>query len=272
MRSGRRSRGAKTTTTADVTTSKSRATRFNRRQLEKNDQLEMEMELNVVSDRKATRTNSKKEHCKKRKQAPSQSKGKKQPSPSSLEKIKKKQKHVESDNKSDNDDDKKLQAVVADDDDDVETKTKSTANSSPPIITMIQSGEGAVDNASLDAASSSALVNAPTTTTTVTTKDKKTKAFLDTSGFPELLDGSTGISFYPDGSNKLIVKPDYPPEFGCHHCGKEFNSFGNIACCVFALPVLTTALTNKRDIFLIYRISFPNHLFSSPYYQVKTRL
>ena len=97
------------------------------------------------------------------------------------------------------------------------------------IVAAVAAGEDAVDNASLDAASSSALVNAPTTTTTITTKNKKTKGFLDTSGFPVLQDGSFAVSFYLDGSNKLVIKPSHPPGMGCLHCGKELNSFGNIA-------------------------------------------
>jgi len=228
MRSRRISKSTgKTTKTADVTTSKSRATRSKRRQL-KNDQLEKE--LNVVSDRIATSTNSKKQHCKKRKPAPSPSKGKKKPPPSSLQKIKKKQKHVESDNKSDNDDDKKLQVVVADDDDDDETKTKSTAISSTPTTVAVEAtAEDAGDKAGYAAVCCAAHVKAPTTTTTTTTKNKKTKGYFDPSNFPQLQHGSFAVAFCPDGSNKLIVDPSFIPGVGCLNCGKQFDSFGNIA-------------------------------------------
>ena len=97
------------------------------------------------------------------------------------------------------------------------------------IIAAKATGEDAGDNASYDAVSSATLVNAPTITTTIITKDKKTKGVLDTTDFPVLQDGSFAISFCLDGTNKLVIKPTHPPSIGCLHFGKEFNSFGNIA-------------------------------------------
>ena len=37
------------------------------------------------------------------------------------------------------------------------------------------------------------------------------------------------MSFCHGGINKLVINPTQPPDIGCYHCGKEFNSFGNIA-------------------------------------------
>ena len=97
------------------------------------------------------------------------------------------------------------------------------------IVAVKATGEDAGDNAGYDAVNSATLVNVPTTTITITTKDRKTKGFLDRTDFPVLQDGSFAISFCHDGINKLVIKPTHPPGFGCLHCGKEFKSFGNIA-------------------------------------------
>ena len=109
----------------------------------------------------------------------------------------------------------------------------STAGAAPingsTIVAAEATGEAAGDNAGCDAVSSDAVVNAPTTTTTTTTKNRKTKGFLVTTKFPVLLDESFAVSFCHDGSNKLIINPTQPPGIGCLHCGKQFNSFGNIA-------------------------------------------
>ena len=100
---------------------------------------------------------------------------------------------------------------------------------STTIVAAKAGGEDVVDHPSVDAGSSVTLVNAPTTTTTITTKDKKAKGFLDITGIPVLPDQSFAISFYDDGSNKLIIDPSDPLGMACCHCGKVIESFGNVA-------------------------------------------
>ena len=97
------------------------------------------------------------------------------------------------------------------------------------IVAAEATGEDAGDNTGYDDVSSATLVNAPTTITIITTKNKKTKGFLDTTYFPVLQDGSFAISFFHGGINKVVIKPTRPPNIGYLHCGEEFNCFGNIA-------------------------------------------